>query len=277
MNHAFLILAHDSPKLLQRIVDRLESPNHYFFIHLDKKSPNEFVKLSNSGVGGYLSNRVSVTHGGYSMLLAELRLLQEAYKSHVKFDYFHLISGHDYPCVSNPEFDEYFEKAPQGRSFMHFDTAEQQELLKDRNDARINKWFLTGQSFSRYIGKYLEIFLNTFVPRCFDQEIYSGWQWFSWHRSLVQWVLNYNQEHSGYFKRFRYTHCCDELVFHTLLYPYIDELNIDKDHSLRYIDWNPKREHKSLPLILDERDFDAIILSKSFFAEKCLKRKAVNF
>lgn len=37
MNHAFLIVAHDSPELLQRIVKRLEAPNHYIFIHLDKK------------------------------------------------------------------------------------------------------------------------------------------------------------------------------------------------------------------------------------------------
>ena len=37
LNHAFLIIAHDSPELLRRIIDNLRAPNHFFFVHLDKK------------------------------------------------------------------------------------------------------------------------------------------------------------------------------------------------------------------------------------------------
>lgn len=36
-NHAFLILAHNQPELLSRIVSVLMAPNHYFFIHVDAK------------------------------------------------------------------------------------------------------------------------------------------------------------------------------------------------------------------------------------------------
>ena len=50
MNHAFLIEAHDSPELLQRIVDRLNAPNHYLFIHLDGKSNT--AKINTSHIGG---------------------------------------------------------------------------------------------------------------------------------------------------------------------------------------------------------------------------------
>lgn len=48
MNHAFLILAHDSPELLQRIVNRLKAPNHYIFIHLDIKSKDR--RVSGGGI-----------------------------------------------------------------------------------------------------------------------------------------------------------------------------------------------------------------------------------
>lgn len=34
LNHAFLIIAHDSPELLKRIINNVKVPNHYVFIHL---------------------------------------------------------------------------------------------------------------------------------------------------------------------------------------------------------------------------------------------------
>lgn len=46
MNHAFLIMAYNEPMLLARIVDRLKAPNHYMFIHIDKKSNIEEFKAS---------------------------------------------------------------------------------------------------------------------------------------------------------------------------------------------------------------------------------------
>lgn len=37
MKHAFLIVAHNSPELLGLIAKKLESPDHYLYIHVDKK------------------------------------------------------------------------------------------------------------------------------------------------------------------------------------------------------------------------------------------------
>lgn len=31
LNHAFLIIAHDSPELLKRIINNVKVPNHYVF------------------------------------------------------------------------------------------------------------------------------------------------------------------------------------------------------------------------------------------------------
>lgn len=42
MNHAFLIQVHAYPQLLLKIIERLNAPNHYFFIHIDKKSKSIF-------------------------------------------------------------------------------------------------------------------------------------------------------------------------------------------------------------------------------------------
>ena len=43
MNHAFLITAHKYPEQLGEIVGILDAPNHYFFIHIDKKSYQKMV------------------------------------------------------------------------------------------------------------------------------------------------------------------------------------------------------------------------------------------
>lgn len=43
MNHAFLITAHKYPEQLGEIVRILDAPNHYFFIHIDKKNYQTMV------------------------------------------------------------------------------------------------------------------------------------------------------------------------------------------------------------------------------------------
>ena len=150
-------------------------------------------------------------------------------------DYLHLISGHDYPCVSNEELDCFFENAAHGRSFMHYDTDKQHEQWRELISQRINRWHFNDWKTNMYIRRMMEELFNLFFPRNYKGELYAGWQWFSWHRSLAQWVVEYTEKNPDYLRRFRYTGCCDEVVFHTLLYPYIDELNIDKDNALRYI------------------------------------------
>lgn len=273
MNHAFLILAHDSPDLLQRLVDRIQADNHYVFIHLDKKSNDPKVNIK---WGGYISDkkRINVNWGGFSMIRAEILLLKEALKSPIHFDYFHLISGHDYPCVNKKVFDSYFEECPKGRSFMHYDTDSQHIEWKEKISNRINKWHFHDHKNNLLICRAYRSFLLRYVKRKYQGELYAGWNWFSWHRSLAEWVLEFKKWHPLFFRRFHDTDCSDEVLFHTLLYSHIDELNIDRNNSLRYIDWYPDRPADSLPLILDERDYDSIKESGCLFCRKVFLEKS---
>lgn len=72
LKHAFLITAHAYLSQLEKIVKLLSSPNHYFFINIDKKAlegagfmarckqnnPNVFFLEG--------SARMEVSHGGYT-------------------------------------------------------------------------------------------------------------------------------------------------------------------------------------------------------------------
>jgi len=271
LNHAFLIIAHDSPELLKRVIDNLRAPNHYFFIHLDKKTD---IQLFNSMGGGvnYI-DRISVNHGCFSQLMVEPMLLKSALDYPVKIDYFHLISGHDYPCQSVQKFDSFFEDN-NGKSFMHFDTEQQHEAWRPRITKRYSQWNITDLRLNKLVFKLSNKLLNRYFVKHVPMELYAGWNWFSWHRKVAEFVMKEIDNHPTYLESFRYSYCCDEVIFHTLLYKHINELNIDKDNALRYIDWFPKREYTSLPLVLDERDYDDIKASKAFFCRKVFLGKS---
>ena len=187
-------------------------------------------------------------------------------------DYFHLMSGMDYMCVSPKNFDNFF-KEHAGETFMHFDSKEELAMWRDskyRN--RVCTWhfgdLFPSRAFPvRAVKKSLQIMFDLFVKRKMIDGIVGGWNWFSWHRSVADYVLNYHKEHPEYFKRWHYTHCCDELVFHTLLYTKLSELNI-VSNSLRFIEWHPKREYKSLPLVLRESEYDEIVSSGCLICRK---------
>lgn len=114
MNHAFLIQVHAYPQLLLKIIERLNAPNHYFFIHIDKKSKSIFhssiieaIKLTDNVT---IISDYKVNWGGRSQFVVTISLMRLALSHPVKMDYFHLISGQDFPLRSNQVFDRFFEK-----------------------------------------------------------------------------------------------------------------------------------------------------------------------
>ena len=104
MKLAILVLAHNNPKLLKRILSKLESNDIYFFVHIDKKSDissfhNELSSIMNLQ---FLDDRTrhNVHWGGRSQVDAMLSLLRISSNSDICFDRFLFISGADYPTKS---------------------------------------------------------------------------------------------------------------------------------------------------------------------------------
>lgn len=124
LRHAFLITAHKDPQLLLRIMELLSSPNHYFIVNIDRKMKEhkKWAKYISGIIPNCFFMHRSVAHGGYSQVSTTIRMLQEA--SNFQPDYFHLISGQDFPCKSIYEFDRYFERH-KGESYMLYDLQSQ--------------------------------------------------------------------------------------------------------------------------------------------------------
>ena len=277
MNHAFLIIAHNYPELLGETVKILQAPNHYFFINIDKKNNDTPFKESVRGLSNVFftedKDRVSVNWGGWSQISTEIKLLKFA-RSKQNLDYYHLISGQDFPCQSNFSFDEFFIKH-NGESFMFFDKEEEaMAWRKNKYPDRyrlyhFNDLFFINEIISKILRRVLSICVNTFLPKRKEiDNIAGGWNWFSWHRSVANYILDFLNRNPDYIRRFHYTSCCDELFFHTILNDHTDKLRICRNDALRFIEWHPKRETKTLPLILNENEYDDIIKSKAFFCRK---------
>lgn len=187
----------------------------------------------------------------------------------------HSISGQDYRCVSNLAFDHFFEEH-KGESFMMYDSpSEHIEWSKPHGkyEYRYMGWHLNDvhiPSFSkRFIRKAISVLEHIHYLRKPISNVYAGWSWFSWHKSVIKFVLQYIESHPDYLKRFHNTSCCDELIFHTLLYPHLKELKINPYNCLRYVDWHPSRSYDGhLPLILNELNYNDIVKSKALFCRK---------
>lgn len=279
MNHAFLIMAYNNPSLLGRICHRLEADNHFLFVHIDKKS--ELVPFRNAcqGIRNLFllgdDERMVTNWGGYSLLATEILLIKKAIQNSSHMDYLHLISGADYPCRSNEEFDKYFEDN-EGKSYMMFDTEKETvEWRMKKYPDRYRMYHFNDKGYNNnsllnalklpimLFQKVFHIYLRPMIP-----EIYAGWEWFSWYRKVAEYVISLLDEHPELLERMRYCTCIDEVCFHTLLHPHLKELNIVSDNALRYIDWHPTRPTKTLPLVLDERDYQSIKDSQAFFCRK---------
>ena len=154
--------------------------------------------------------------GGYSLVKAECILLNSAYKSQTKFDYFHLMSGADFPCCNNREFDQFFERA-HGTSWLAYDPIQDVTAYQ----SRINRFYLNDFFNTRYgrwnrLRIYAERIINSFVHRkALGLELHKGTQWFSLHHTVVAKALDFLAQHPKYAKRFKFSYCADELFFHS--------------------------------------------------------------
>src|SRR5690349_19353849 len=98
MKIAYLILAHNTPNHLSRLVRALDSANAAFFIHVDRKSDiSPFRKGLSQPNTTFLEDRVAVYWGDFSDVRATIELIKKALSHSFEPVYFVLLSGADYP------------------------------------------------------------------------------------------------------------------------------------------------------------------------------------
>lgn len=269
-------MAHKQPELVERIVSRLEKTNHYIYIHYDAKSNDwdKIIDIKSNYRNVILVERKAIMWGGFSWTECEINNLKAMLCSENDYDYFHIISGQDYPCVDMDSFDSYFE-ANKGKSFVKLDSIEEtEEYRKSKFKYRLENYFVNDYFHDKAIvGIPLYRVVNRairFIPRPYKDmnSVWGGWNWMSLERSVLRYVILYLNDNGAFYRRFKWTICSDELIFATILQPVAKTMNIEVSNSLRFVEWNPKRETNHLPLLLTETEYEDIINSRAFFCRK---------
>ena len=275
MLQAVLLTAYKNINHIQEVVDLLHDKKFVFFIHIDKKSQiqqNEInILLKNDNVK-LVSREFSINWGGINHLRAILHLLSEALKDE-GIEYFHLITGHDFPVKPSGYINSFMEEN-RGKEFMEVNKLPYFKWPGKGGVERLTLYnfydLVDGRSGwgRRFINYSQKIQRRLGIKRRFSKDfpdLYGGSTYWSLSREFIMYVFNYMSNNPGYLRRFRYSFCSEEIFFQTLLYSSSFKDKVVND-NLRFIVWEER--NGNFPANLDDSDYEQIMNSNALFARK---------
>ncbi|WP_395051086.1 beta-1,6-N-acetylglucosaminyltransferase [Flavobacterium sp.] len=273
MKQAILITAYKNYHHLEDIIAFFDD-DFEIYIHIDRKSSiskEELLRLKKYDIVKLISQKYKVNWGGFNHLRSILYLSEKALKNPQNY-YFHLISGNDFPIKKVSDFKFFFKNTEDvyidcfDVPFLGWDFNGGLDRIEYYNLYDLFNWRNDFQK--RIIKKIIHWQKKIGFKRklsCKIPKIYGGSTWWSLSRECLNFVVVNSKENKNVFKRFKYTFCSEEFYFQTILMnsSFKDKMN---KFNLRYIDWTNRNGNN--PVILDEKDYEKILESDSFFARK---------
>jgi hypothetical protein len=239
---AYLIVAHNNPMHLLRLIRALSSSSSSFFVHIDRKSNlDDFTNINGDNV--YISQeRIPDYWVDFSQVEATLVLLRMALADQRRFDYFVLLSGTDYPLRSVPYIESFFERN-EGKEFMNIVPMPCEAVGKPIS--RLTTYFpRPGYPISKIvkfvrqqlvkigalpIERDYKSYLRNLVP-------YAGSAWWALSREACEYIQSFVANERRVVNFFKNTGCPDESFFQTILgnSPYKARIQT----NLTYTDWS---------------------------------------
>ena len=263
MKLAHLILAHSNPGQLKRLVDKLAHSDSHIYIHLDKKTDiTQFLPIADNDRISFISNRIKVYWGGYSIVQATINSFEEILATGISYDHINLLSGQDYPIKSTEHIHQFL-RENKGKIFMHSLSVnnEWQEAIP-----RIERYHLANLKLPA--GTYrVEQVMNAILPKRKMPEgivAMGRSQWFTASRESIAYIVDYVKKEQWVSRFFKMSWAADELIFQTILFnsPFKEHMVND---NLLYVDWS---EGKASPKLLNMEDAAALKASDKLFARK---------
>jgi hypothetical protein len=251
MKIAYLILAHNTPRHLSRLVAALSSESNGIFIHLDRKSNEHDFRIT-EGPGLHVAEeRVAVYWGDFSQVEATLVILRAALADPRHFDRFVLLSGSDYPLRSASYIEQFFARNSD-KEFINLVRMPSQEAgkpLSRLTTYRVRPGEPTIGRIVRTVLMKLQIqasrrdftlYLRDLVP-------YGGSTWWGLSREACEHIVSFVDEERQVVAFFKNTVCPDEAFFQTILGNSRFRSRIAR--NLTYTDWS---EGASSPAVITE-------------------------
>jgi hypothetical protein len=278
MKYAFLLLAHEDPQQLRRLIHALDDPRFDFFIYVDKKSnlasfDFDSYNLTHSRIT-VIKNRMRLYWGDISLVDATVALYREALSSTRNYDRFITLSGLDYPIqsnntiatvLSNPSI-EFIMGNPITPQDSH--KVECFYFWKLRSLGKLGSlFFLLFKMLNRKKSNYLQVKEENWV-------VYFAPQWHALSRECVLHILNTYDTNPEIRHYFRYAYAPDELLIPTILFnspqmrskalrdSFPEGTHYNKKPAIHYINYEPLVE------VFTECKYPEIISSGKLFLRK---------
>lgn len=285
MRVAYLILAHDQPSHLRRLISVLSAEYAHCFVHIDQRSDiSRFAGVADLP-RVTVRSRMAVHHSGFSQPLAMIDLLREAWNRGA-YDYFIFLSGVDYPIKDTAHIYTYLCQH-EGTNFINFyPLVENADCVRNLTEYHFVDELSGLPGPIRLPLRLAVCTLNRVLPgrRFHDRLVpYRGSAYSCLYRDTVGYVLGFldTPEGRALLDFFRRARCSDEMVFQTVILnsPWAAHCRFyDRDVRqnsrtmknenkayLHYIDWSPHREN---PALLVESDYSHLEATDFLFARK---------
>lgn len=265
MKQAILITAYRDIPMLEKLVDRFDN-DFELFVHVDKRCHESLASLEGRE-HLHLYRTYAVEWGDYRHLLAIVMLMREAYR-HEDLEYFHLVTGSDYPTMPLSQFKAFCEEHRDENFLEHFPLPHS-DWGSEGGLNRIQYRWLRPNS-TRTCGawltcKFVNLQRRLGIKRSFDHfngKLYGGGTYWSMSRMAIGMALDYMVKHPDYLHRFRHTSIAEEICLPTLWCN--SGLPLTNDYK-RYIDWGLDGAN---PQVLTAQDYNKIVASGALFARK---------
>lgn len=262
MKIAYLILAHDNPAHLRRMIRALRENWTEIFVHIDTKAPRGlFDTVRDEPQTHFIDQRVSACWGGFSLVRATLNLIEAACSSVDRPDRFVLLSGADYPIRSNRTILELLSRpktefisairmpTPDGRKpLSRLETLYFEEARGGYKPLRV----LCTQA-NRLLERYYKRDYRSAIG---DLRPYAGSQWWALSKDAIEYIVNFIDQNDQFVQFYRRSLIPDEMFFHTIVGN--SPLSHRISRNVTYADWTAglKRNPSTLSIEHIERFAD---------------------
>ena len=264
MRQAILITAYRDLTQLRQLVEYFDA-DFEVYIHLDKKCGENYRFLERRA-HTHLYRRYKVGWGDVNHLYAILFLMKESYACG-ELEYFHLVTGSDYPIKPLAALKEFCEQHRNDNFVEHFQLPHS-DWGDEGGMGRIKYYWIQPSyrvKHGRLIYQTIKIQHKLGINRgfkFFDGMLYGGGTYWSMSREAIGMVLDYIEKHPEYLRRFRMTSIAEEICLPTI---WCNSGLPLTNNYLRYIDWGADGGN---PQLLTEKDYDKIVASGALFARK---------
>lgn len=258
--NCILILAHKNHNQIMRLINHLKT-DFDLYVHIDKRNKLNIKSFDNVNV----YKEFKTYHGGVSLVIATLFLIEEAYKNN--YDRYIFISGQDVPLKTNKEIINFFD-TNKNKEYISYESINNSEAMYKEMSFRLNSYNF-GKLYRLIFHRNIRELLSNFplIKRATPKNIYYGSQWWNLTNNAIKYILDYTKQNPNFLKRFNYTWCGDEMFFQSILLNSEFKNDCIND-NLRYIDWSEKKG--SSPKTFNINDYNIIKenINNNLFARK---------